>query len=94
VSGVTCIWGSQAIDPHNVILWTRRRCLSAALTVEVAEDTSMVKPRWEHGLEHRGWTARVLIGGLMPARTYWYRFTDTDRNGGGRPSCSAAVCAR
>src|ERR1051325_9247183 len=32
------------------------------------------------------WTARVLIGGLKPARTYWYRFTDSDGNGsrGGR----------
>ncbi len=22
------------------------------------------------------WTARVLVGGLKPARAYWYRFTD------------------
>ena len=27
------------------------------------------------------WTARVLVGGLEPARTYWYRFTDSDGNG-------------
>ena len=27
------------------------------------------------------WTARVLVGGLKPARAYWYRFTDADGNG-------------
>jgi alkaline phosphatase D len=27
------------------------------------------------------WTARVLVGGLKPARVYWYRFTDADGNG-------------
>jgi alkaline phosphatase D len=27
------------------------------------------------------WTARVLVGGLKPARAYWYRFTDQDGNG-------------
>jgi alkaline phosphatase D len=27
------------------------------------------------------WTARVLIGGLKPSHTYWYRFTDADGNG-------------
>ena len=27
------------------------------------------------------WTTRVLVGGLKPARVYWYRFTDADGNG-------------
>lgn len=27
------------------------------------------------------WTCRVLVGGLKPARVYWYRFTDSDGNG-------------
>ena len=27
------------------------------------------------------WTTRVLVGGLKPARVYWYRFTDDDGNG-------------
>src|SRR6185437_12218213 len=27
------------------------------------------------------WTCRVLVGGLKPARVYWYRFTDSNGNG-------------
>ena len=41
------------------------------------------------------WTARVLVGGLKPARTYWYRFTDTDGNGSrSRPHDHRAVAKR
>jgi alkaline phosphatase D len=74
-------------DSHSVMLWTRhpfahgRRQL---LTVEVAEDEA-----FNRVIAHAqtpvsiaaDWTARVLIGGLKPARTYWYRFTDADGNG-------------
>ena len=74
-------------DPHSVILWTRRPFADGTrqrLTVEVAEDEA-----FRRVIAHApapvssaaDWTARVLIGGLKPARTYWYRFTDTDGNG-------------
>jgi alkaline phosphatase D len=77
-------------DPHSVILWTRRPFAQGAkatrqlLIVEVAEDEA-----FRRVIAHAqapvsiatDWTARVLIGGLKPARTYWYRFTDTDGNG-------------
>ena len=74
-------------DPHSVILWTRRPFTDGSqqlLTVEVAEDEA-----FRRVIAHAqapvsiaaDWTARVLIGGLKPARTYWYRFTDTEGNG-------------
>jgi alkaline phosphatase D len=74
-------------DSHSVILWTRRPFAQGTrqlLTVEVAEDET-----FRRVIAHApapvssaaDWTARVLIGGLKPARTYWYRFTDTDGNG-------------
>jgi alkaline phosphatase D len=74
-------------DPHSVILWTRRPFAEGTrhlLTVEVAEDEA-----FRRVIAHAkapvssvaDWTTRVLIGGLKPARTYWYRFTDTDGNG-------------
>ena len=74
-------------DPTSVILWTRRPFADAErhlLTVEVAEDeafrkvvvqaTAPVSPAAD-------WTARVLVGGLKPARVYWYRFTDQAGSG-------------
>jgi alkaline phosphatase D len=74
-------------DPNSVILWTRRPFASSArqlLTVEVAED-----PEFRRVVAHASapvapeadWTTRVLVGGLKPARTYWYRFTDAQGNG-------------
>jgi len=74
-------------DPHSVILWTRRPFTEGTrqlLTVEVAEDEAFRRviahaPAPVSSAED--WTARVLIGGLAPARTYWYRFTDADGNG-------------
>jgi alkaline phosphatase D len=74
-------------DPSSVILWTRRPFDGAArqqLKVEVAEDEAFrrvvaqasapVSPKSD-------WTTRVLVGGLKPSRTYWYRFTDAQGNG-------------
>jgi alkaline phosphatase D len=74
-------------DSGSVILWTRRpfdKGERQILTVEVAEDEGFrrvvararvpVSPATD-------WTARVLVGGLKPARVYWYRFTDADGNG-------------
>ena len=74
-------------DPHSVILWTRRPFAEGArrlLSVEVAEDQA-----FQRVIAHtkvavssaEDWTARVLLGGLKPARTYWYRFADADGNG-------------
>ena len=74
-------------DPSSVILWTRRPFASGTrqgLTVEVAKD-----PEFRHVIAHAAapvlaasdWTSRVLVGGLKPATTYWYRFTDSDGNG-------------
>src|SRR3954468_7959215 len=74
-------------DSHSVIVWTRRPFADGTrhlLTVEVAEDEAFsrviahAKAPISSGAD---WTARVLIGGLKPARTYWYRFTDSDGNG-------------
>jgi alkaline phosphatase D len=74
-------------DPNSVILWTRRPFESGGrqlLTVEVAEDEAFRKV-----IAHApapvspesDWTARVLVGGLKPSHTYWYRFTDAQGSG-------------
>ncbi|MFN7967332.1 MAG: alkaline phosphatase D family protein [Acidobacteriota bacterium] len=74
-------------DSHSVILWTRRPFAQGTrqlLTVEVAEDAAFrrVIARTKAPVSSAAdWTARVLIGGLEPARTYWYRFTDSAGNG-------------
>jgi alkaline phosphatase D len=74
-------------DPHSVILWTRRpfdQGRRQLLTVEVAEDAAfhrVIAHAKAPVSSAADWTARVLIGGLKPARTYWYRFTDADGNG-------------
>ncbi len=74
-------------DPHSVILWTRRPFTDGKrqlLTVEVAEDEAfhrVIAHAQAPVSAAEDWTARVLIGGLAPARIYWYRFTDADGNG-------------
>jgi alkaline phosphatase D len=74
-------------DPTSFILWTRRpfeRGDRSALTVEVAEDQDFrrVVARTTAPVSAAAdWTTRVLVGGLQPARTYWYRFTDAEGNG-------------
>lgn len=74
-------------DPHSVILWTRRPFAKGTrqlLTVEVAEDEAfrrVVAHAKAPVSSAADWTTRVLIGGLKPARTYWYRFSDADGNG-------------
>jgi alkaline phosphatase D len=74
-------------DAHSVILWTRRPFAEGTrqlLTVEVSEDEAfrrVVAQARTPVSSAADWTARVLIGGLKPARTYWYRFTDGDGNG-------------
>src|SRR5262245_25674956 len=74
-------------DAHSVILWTRRPFAEGTrqlLTVEVSEDEAfrrVIAHARTPVSSAADWTARVLIGGLKPAHTYWYRFTDTDGNG-------------
>ncbi|MES2299080.1 MAG: alkaline phosphatase D family protein [Pseudomonadota bacterium] len=74
-------------DPHSVILWTRRPFAAGTrqlLTVEVAEDEAfhrVIAHAKAPVSSSADWTARVLLGGLAPARTYWYRFTDAEGNG-------------
>src|SRR5512134_3313191 len=72
-------------DPHSVILWTRRPFAQGTrelLTIEVAEDEAFDRVIAQAQVSSvSDWTARVLVGGLEPARTYWYRFTDSDGNG-------------
>src|SRR5678810_665312 len=74
-------------DPNSVILWTRRPFAQGTrelLTVEVAEDEGfrrVIAHAQAPVSSASDWTARVLVGGLEPARRYWYRFTDKDGNG-------------
>jgi alkaline phosphatase D len=84
--------GVASGDPgsDSVLLWTRASAggsePAVPLTVEVAED-----PAFEHvvvtaptaALLAADHTCRVLVGGLRPARTYWYRFLD-ERGQGSR----------
>lgn len=73
--------------PDSVILWTRRPFDEGEpqiLTVEVAQDEDFrrVVARARVPVSPASdWTARVMVGGLQPARVYWYRFTDADGNG-------------
>ena len=74
-------------DPSSVFLWTRRPFEDGGrqlLTVEVAEDEGFRKVIAQAPAPvspESDWTARVLVGGLKPSRTYWYRFTDAQGNG-------------
>src|SRR3954464_6610503 len=74
-------------DSSSVILWTRRpfdHGNRQLLTLEVAEDPAfrrVVSRAPARGAAASDWTSRVLVGGLKPARTYWYRFTDAQGNG-------------
>jgi len=70
-------------DSNSVLLWTRREAgkthTSQCLTVEVAEDQSfkhVIATASATISEAADWTCRVLVAGLKPAHTYWYRFTD------------------
>jgi len=75
-------------DSNSVLLWTRRPPFNAhpavKLRLEVAEDESFrqVVATAEAAIaEAADWTCRVLVGGLKPAKVYWYRFTDAEGNG-------------
>jgi alkaline phosphatase D len=75
-------------QPDSVLLWTRASLAGAApivpLTVELAEDEGferVVAAATARALADADHTCRVLVGGLKPARTYWYRFTGEDGAG-------------
>jgi alkaline phosphatase D len=82
--------GVASGDPvyDSVLLWTRVSAAgskpSVPLTVELAEDPSFerviatARPRASAAADY---TCRVLVGGLAPARTYWYRFSDASGAG-------------
>jgi alkaline phosphatase D len=86
-------------DSSSVILWTRRPFDAGTrhvLTVEVAEDEAfrrVVAQAPAPVSDAADWTTRVLVGGLKPSRTYWYRFTDPDGSGSriGRTITAPAV---
>lgn len=74
--------------PESVILWTRcprpEGATAARLSVEVAEDREferVVATAQANALPEADWTCRVLVGGLKPARVYYYRFTDEHGRG-------------
>lgn len=74
--------------PDSVLLWTRHPPVgdeaSARLAVELAEDadfTRVVAATTTTVSAAADWTCRVLVGGLRPAREYWYRFIADDGAG-------------
>ena len=82
--------GVASGDPNSnsVLLWTRRapegQPQPSHLMLEVAEDQvfhRVVATQSVPISAEADWTCRVLVGGLKPARVYWYRFTDSDGNG-------------
>jgi alkaline phosphatase D len=78
--------GVASGDPPNdtVVLWTRypaRDVGDARLVLEVAEDSEFQRVVSISSATVSGasdWTCRILVGGLMPDRNYWYRFADVE----------------
>ena len=73
-------------DSNSVLFWTRYPSSGkqAQLTLEVAEDELFERVAASAPVTvsaEADWTCRVLVGGLKPARVYWYRFSDSDGNG-------------
>jgi alkaline phosphatase D len=73
-------------DSNSVLFWTRYAGSGkqARLTLEVAEDELFERVTASAPVTvspAADWTCRVLVGGLKPARVYWYRFSDPDGNG-------------
>lgn len=75
-------------SPDGFVLWTRwtpgAATASQRLVVEVAEDEGFgrIVARTSTTVSSKSdWTCRILVGGLRPSRTYWYRFTDGEGAG-------------
>lgn len=86
--------------PDSVLLWTRisgyETAPSVPLVVEVAEDSAfdrVVASTQARALADADHTCRVLVGGLRPSQTYWYRFIDERGRGSriGRTRTAAAA---
>src|SRR5262249_34712727 len=82
--------GVASGDPahDSVLVWTRAapagEAAAVPLTLEVAEDPDferVVSTARTRALAEADHTCRVLVGGLRPARTYWYRFSDDEGRG-------------
>jgi alkaline phosphatase D len=78
--------GDPGVD--SVLLWTRvstnQGGPAVPLVVEVATDAAfkhIVATADTRALAAADYTCRVLVGGLQPAQTYWYRFIDQHGNG-------------
>lgn len=89
--------GDPATD--SVLLWTRVSAPSSVsavpLTVEVSETPDfekLVASASTRALAVADHTCRVMVAGLQPARTYWYRFIDKRGRGSriGRTRTAAA----
>src|SRR5260370_35612544 len=79
---------SGGTDSNSLLLWTRcpvnDGTNAGKLVVELAEDESfhqVVATTEAQISEASDWTCRVLVGGLKPARIYWYGFTEANGNG-------------
>ncbi len=73
-------------DDNSVLLWTRRPPTGTRQPNywKLAEDESfarVVATAKAPISKESDWTCRVLVGGLKPARVYWYRFTDGEGSG-------------
>jgi alkaline phosphatase D len=74
-------------SPDSVLLWTRASSgtrAQARLTVEVAEDPAfhrVIARAAAFARREADYTCRVLVGGLEPGTTYWYRFADGEGRG-------------
>jgi alkaline phosphatase D len=82
--------GVASGDPthDSVLLWTRvsraGNTANVPLMLEVAADPAfkrLVSVAETYALADADHTCRVLVGGLEPAHTYWYRFTNTRGQG-------------
>lgn len=71
-------------QPDNVLLWTRcppQPGRADRLRVDVSEYDdfrTVIASEYVTPLAQADWTCRVLVGGLQPGRSYWYRFVDSD----------------
>jgi alkaline phosphatase D len=77
--------GVASGDPgaDSILLWTRVSTAGSqpfvALTLEVAEDPDfrrVIAVERTRAVAEADHTCRVLVAGLRPAQTYWYRFVD------------------
>ena len=74
--------------PDSILLWTRVSTAGQTehvpLFIEVAEEPAFKKVVCMAdtlALREADYTCRVLLGGLKPARNYWYRFIDSRGHG-------------